>query len=128
MALGSLVLVAGLALALAPPGADRELVLVARQMAYFTPGGVESNPTIRVRAGERVRIVLVNEDRGMLHDLSIGSLGFRVEALAGDGSRGAEILRVPEAPGRTEYVCTFHARLMRGVLEVLPPGDSTAEF
>jgi plastocyanin len=123
--LTSLVLMAGLTLALAREPIDREVVLVARDMTFFEEGSSVSNPTLVVRAGERVRLVLVNEDRGMLHDLSIEALDVLVPVLAGDGSRGWTILEAPETPGRYEYVCTYHERLMRGVLQVLPAGRSS---
>jgi plastocyanin len=120
LVLAGLVLMAGVTLALAPDPIDREVVLVARHMGYFEGGGQVPNPTITVRAGERVRFVLVNEDRGMLHDLAIESLAVTIPVLSGDGSRGWTMLDVPDAPGRHEYVCTLHERLMRGVLEVVP--------
>jgi len=36
------------------------------------------------------------------------------------GSRGSGTLEAPALPGRYPYVCTFHAQMMRGVVEVLP--------
>lgn len=117
-----LLLVAGLSLALAPEGVDREIVLEAREMAFFTPGGHEPNPPLSLHPGERVRIVLVNRDPGMTHDFAVDDLGVSTPALAGDGSRAAVLLVAPASPGRHDYVCTFHRRLMRGRLEVVAAG------
>src|SRR5262249_19859201 len=42
--------------------AVREVRLVARGMTFYADGGATPNPTLRVKRGEHVRIVLRNED------------------------------------------------------------------
>jgi plastocyanin len=102
-------------------GSSRELVLYARDMAFYLPGDPTPNPTLRVQAGEEVEFVLVNDEPGMRHDLAVEELGFAItEVGLTPGSRGAATLRAPRQPGRYPYVCTLHAQLMRGVLEVVP--------
>lgn len=98
-----------------PP--PRELVLTARDMAFVLSGGTDRNPTLRLRAGERVRIVLENRDPGMRHDLVARSLGLRIPALAHGGS-DERVLRVPRERGEHDYVCSYHVRLMRGRMVV----------
>lgn len=100
---------------------ERELVLYARGMAFYLPGSDAPNPTLRVASGERVRVTVVNDDPGVRHDLAIAALGLTIEPLATTpGSRGSVVLAAPVVPGRYPYVCTFHAQMMRGVLEVVP--------
>lgn len=95
------------------PG-PREVVVVAEAMTFVTPGGAAGpNPTLRFRAGERVRLVLENRDPGMQHDLAVPGWGFRTAAVEYAGT-DRRILTVPDAPGTYEYFCSFHDRVMRG--------------
>lgn len=99
----------------APP---REIVLVARGMAFYLAEDPRTpNPTLRLRAGERVRVVLRNEERGISHSFAVP--GWRVETrlLEGTGSDTID-LAVPGAPGRQDYRCTPHAAMMRGTIEI----------
>ncbi len=103
----------------APP--PRNVTLVVKDMRFYLPGSDVPNPPIRVRPGETVKVVLVNEERGMLHDVAVPALGFAIEPFkGGDGARASGLLEAPEEPGRHEYVCTLHLLTMRGVLEVAP--------
>jgi hypothetical protein len=102
---------------------DREVTLFARGMAFYLPGSDAPNPTLRFVAGESVRLTIVNDDPGMRHDLAVETLRFAIGPLAvTPGSRGTGTLTLPATPGRYPYVCTFHAQMMRGVIEVLPGG------
>jgi plastocyanin len=102
----------------APNAAPREVVLIARDMAFVVPGGPGGpNPTLRLRAGERVRFVLENRDPGMRHDLVVRGLGLRLAVLA-FGESDRQVVTLPQTPGEHEYVCSFHARLMRGCIVV----------
>lgn len=105
-------------------GADaREVTLHARGMAFYLPGSDVPNPTLQVTAGESVRLTVINDDPGVKHDLAMEKLGVAIAPLATTpGSRGTATLEAPALPGRYPYVCTFHAQMMRGVLEVLPAG------
>jgi plastocyanin len=92
----------------------REIRLVARGMAFFLEGDTATaNPTLRVKAGERVRIVVSNETAGMEHDLAIASLGAAIDPLA-TGATATLDLQVPGAAGTHEYECRPHAVMMRG--------------
>jgi plastocyanin len=92
----------------------REIRIVAREMAFFVEGGADPNPTLRVKAGERVRLVLRNEDAGMTHDLAIGAWKVATPTLTAKGQEAAVEFRVPESRGTTPYQCTPHAQMMRG--------------
>jgi len=96
----------------------REVVLVADGMAFRTADGA-ANPVIEVRAGEVVRVVLRNEERGMRHDFAVPALGVAMDLL-GFGEADAVTFVAPAEPGDYEYVCRPHAPMMRGILRVAP--------
>lgn len=98
----------------------REVVLVARGMAYYLEGDSAPNPVIRLRAGERVRLTLRNEAPGFVHDLAVASMGVDVGPLA-SGEQQSATFTAPAASGRHEYVCRPHAVMMRGWIEVASP-------
>jgi plastocyanin len=104
----------------ARPAPSREIVVVARDMQFFLEGGDEPNPRIVLRAGENVRLVLRNEDTGLTHDLVVDAIGAAVPSIKGRGVASVT-LSVPPVPGTYEYICTPHARMMRGVLDVTVP-------
>jgi hypothetical protein len=55
---------------------SREIVLVARDMSFYVEGDTaHANPVLEVKAGETVRVVLRNQDRGMLHDIAVPVVG-----------------------------------------------------
>jgi len=130
LALLALVLVtAGAAwVAAAGPVPDREITLVARDMAFFLPGDPTPNPTLRLAAGETVRLTLVNLDRGMRHDLVVEGLGFAVPHLAGDGGSADAVLRAPRAAGEHDYLCSLHPRLMRWRVVVEPAAVAAPSY
>ena len=100
---------------------EREVTLHARGMAFYLPGSDAPNPTLRVVAGERVRVTVVNDDAGVKHDLAMEKLGVAIAPLATTvGSESSATFEAPALPGRYPYVCTFHSQMMRGVLEVVP--------
>jgi plastocyanin len=96
---------------------ERRLVLVARDMAYFLPGDPRPNPTLVVDRGETVRVVLLNQDSGMAHDLAIPALDAASALIDGPGE-AVVTFRAPSEPGDHEYLCTLHAVVMRGVIAV----------
>lgn len=100
----------------------REIVLVADDMAFYLDGatGAEriANPTLTLGRGETVRLVLVNRDPGMDHDWGSRGLDAGTSVIPGDGGTTSVRIEAPAEPGRHEYVCSLHARMMRGVIEV----------
>jgi plastocyanin len=98
----------------------REVTLVANGMAFYVEDDLQSpNPTIEVKASERIRIVLRNEDRGMTHDFAVPSLDAALKPVSWNES-GEVVLDVPSQPGTYQYVCRPHSLMMRGTIRVLP--------
>lgn len=98
---------------------DREITLVARGMTFYLDGDPATpNPTITLRAGETVRVVLRNEDRGMRHDFAIPAVDVGLTAIGWKQS-GELTFDVPTAPGAYEYVCRPHLLMMRGTIRVI---------
>ena len=95
----------------------REVRLVARDMTYYLDGQDQPNPTLRLRAGERVKFVLRNEDDGMNHDFTVRQWDVGVGAISGKGSDSVTFT-VPAQRGSHVYSCTPHPSSMRGVIEV----------
>ncbi|MFL6199641.1 MAG: hypothetical protein ACJ76J_10720 [Thermoanaerobaculia bacterium] len=95
----------------------RVINLTARDMAFYLAGDPTPNPTLVLRHGEKVRLTLTNEDRGMTHDFAVESLDVATRALRRTGTDSL-VFEAPQRPGESAYVCTYHARMMRGVLKV----------
>jgi len=95
----------------------RAITLTARGMAFYLEGDATPNPTLVLHRGERVRLTLINQDRGMTHDFAVESLDVATRALRRAGTDSL-IFEAPEQPGESEYVCTYHARMMKGLLKV----------
>lgn len=96
----------------------REIVLVVRDMSFYIDGQFErANPPLQLRAGERVQIVLRNEEVGMRHNFAVPAWNLATAELNGEGSTTFEFV-VPDASGRQEYVCAPHSALMRGTIEI----------
>ncbi len=96
----------------------REITLVARDMSFYLDGDFENpNPVIEVKAGENVRIVVRNEERGMTHDFAVPATGASVDLLNWN-EQGDVTFEVPLTPGTYEYVCRPHMLMMKGTLKV----------
>jgi plastocyanin len=95
----------------------RELRLVAREMTFYVEGQDAPNPTLRFKAGERVRLVLRNADRGMSHDFVVPEWNVRTGLLEGAGETSVTF-RVPGRSGSQPYTCSPHAVMMRGTIEI----------
>ena len=108
--------------ALLPVGArslePREVVVTARQMAFHVGGGTTVNPTIRLTPGERIRITLISADPGFDHDFAVTAWGVRTPVLHGEG-RTSFVVQAPDKPGKATYVCSIHASMMNGTIEVV---------
>ena len=121
--LALLVVGGGIALAVqaATRPEPRTVTLLARDMSFYLPGDSTPNPRLIVERGERLRFVLRNETRGIAHDLEVPDADGEPVAtreVRGAGETVDLTVRAPEKAGEYEYVCTLHARMMRGVLEV----------
>ena len=98
----------------------REVTLVARGMTFALPEQpAATNPTVRLRAGERVRLVLKNEASGLVHDLAIPDWDVKLDAIPA-GQTSSMTFTVPEKAGQVEYRCQPHAAMMSGMVEVTP--------
>jgi hypothetical protein len=96
---------------------DREVRLVAIDKTFYLEGQSTPNPTLKLRPGERIRLVLRNEDDGMRHDLKIPAWDIALPPINGKGER-ALTFRVPDSHGAVPYACTPHSTSMRGSIEV----------
>ena len=97
---------------------SREIVLVAQGMAFYREGHPRTpNPVIELKAGERVRIVLRNQERGMTHDFAVPTIDVAVDQINWNQTDDV-VFDVPEKPGTYEYVCRPHSMMMRGQIIV----------
>jgi hypothetical protein len=94
-----------------PPA--REIVLIARDMAFYLDGASTPNPDIRVKGGEQITLTLKNEDAGMTHDIAVSEWGASTREIRGVGS-AQTTFTVPRTSGRIDYVCRPHSQMMRG--------------
>ena len=104
------------AVALTRP-APREITLVVRGMAFYLDGNELPNPTITVKAGERIRVVVRNEERGIMHDFTVPALRVALEPIGWNESSDV-VLAIPETPGVYDYWCRPHMTMMRGTIIV----------
>jgi plastocyanin len=96
----------------------REITLVARDMAFYLDGDdTNANPVIEVKAGETVRVVLRNRDRGMTHDFAVPASDAATDTLDWN-EEDVITFDAPEEPGSYEYVCRPHLLMMKGTLIV----------
>ena len=107
---------------LVTPAADpvsREITLVARDMAFYLLEQTQAgpNPTLQLKVGEWVRIVLRNQDPGIVHGFAIKP--WNVSMTSRHDEAVSMLVRAPRGPGRYEYVCTPHSTMMAGVIEVV---------
>ena len=113
-----MMVVAGLARVVTRENA-REITLVARDMAFYAEGDQHTaNPVIDLKAGETVRIILKNRDRGMTHDFAVPALEAATDVL--DWNEEDEVtIEAPKERGTYEYVCQPHLLMMKGTLRVI---------
>lgn len=95
----------------------REIRLVARDMTFYVEGQSQPNPTLKFRAGERVKLVLRNEDAGMQHDFNVRGWDVTTGIIDGKGEESVTF-RVPLLRGSQIYSCTPHPSSMRGAIEI----------
>jgi plastocyanin len=96
----------------------REITLVAKDMAFYLDGDPENaNPVIELKAGETVRIVLRNRDRGMTHDFAVPDLNAAMKPL--DWNEEEDLtFDAPTDAGTYDYVCRPHLMMMKGKIRV----------
>ena len=107
-----LVLALGIWLALLQQRAApvHEVFLVAQ-------GGRFDRALIEVRAGGRVRLTIVNQERDAIsHDFAIAALGVKSPLI--EPGREVTITFTAKQPGSYVFGCTIHPRLMDGKLIV----------
>jgi plastocyanin len=118
---GVLLCAAGLAAAIVgcTRSGPREVLIVARGMTFTLPSNPSAaNPTIRLAAGDQVKLTLRNDAPGLMHDFRIPAWKIQTDQIrAGDST--SVTFTVPSASGRVEYHCGPHATMMRGVIEVM---------
>ena len=96
----------------------REIRLVTRGMAfYLADDPTTPNPEIVVGAGERVRVILRNDDRGMTHDFAVPALDAALAPIGWSESRDL-VFDAPDAAGTYTYECRPHRLMMRGTIRV----------
>lgn len=99
------------------PDPTRDVMFIARDMAFYTDGSKAGNPIIKLRAGEEVRLVFRNDDEGIRHNLAIQDWNVLLDLPKGEREMSM-VFRVPERPGRHWYVCEPHRSMMMGIVEV----------
>ena len=95
----------------------REIRLVARDMTYYVEGQSAPNPGLRIARGEKVRIVLRNEDPGMTHDFTVSAWNLRMPPVAA-GEEARLAFSAPSEAGAAAYACSPHGQTMRGTMTV----------
>lgn len=96
----------------------RDIRIVVRDMSFYVDGGTEPNPTITVRAGQKVRVHVRNEDAGMRHDFAVKAWTVSTRMLEDKGEEDAIWFDVPQQRGVATYVCTPHSKMMSGTLRI----------
>ena len=97
---------------------NREIVLVVEGMSFYLESDpLTPNPTLEVKAGERVRVVVHNQDRGMTHNFGVPALDVDMNPMRWSESRDV-VFVAPDAPGTYEYVCGPHQLMMRGTIRI----------
>ena len=96
----------------------REITLVAKDMAFYLESDPTTpNPTLEIKAGERVRIVLKNQERGIRHDFAVPAIRKAVDQI-GWNETDDVVFSAPKRPGNYPYECQPHRLMMRGTIRV----------
>jgi hypothetical protein len=81
-------LIAALPLTASFQSGTQQIKLVARDMKfYLAEDPYTPNPTIQVKGGQQVRIVLENRDRGITHDFVVSGLPIAIAPFKGGRTR-----------------------------------------
>jgi hypothetical protein len=98
--------------------APRELRIVAKDMTFYVNGEPTANPALRFTPGERIRLVLRNEDAGITHDFVIKEWNVATETLTDKGAEDTIVFRVPKERAPAGYYCSPHSEMMRGGVHI----------
>jgi plastocyanin len=111
----------------APEAPDRVIVLSAKGYAFHdSTAPAIDNPPLRLRAGERVRVVLRNEEKGGVeHNFKIPGLDVRCSKKVPAGEEGAVEFTVPK-DGLYTYTCCSHPG-MGGAVQIEGAGGDGAK-
>jgi plastocyanin len=96
----------------------REIRMFVKDMTFYIEGQSEPNPTLRVHAGEQIRLVLRNQDAGMSHDFTVSSWQVTTPIATGRNAEAVVVFRAPQRRGTYTYNCMPHAEMMRGIIQV----------
>ena len=96
----------------------RSIDIVVRDMAFYVGNSTEPNPAITLKAGEKVRLRVRNEDAGMRHDFTIKGWTVGTKMLDNPGEQDVIEFRVPDERGTRTYTCTPHPKMMTGTILV----------
>ena len=98
--------------------ATREVTLVVKGMAFYLEDDLTTpNPMIDIKAGERVRIVIKNQDRGLTHDFAFPAAKAFSKELTWNQT-GQVRFKAPKTAGTYEYYCQPHRLMMKGIIRV----------
>lgn len=86
-------------------------------MTFYIEGQSEPNPTLRLRAGESVRLVLRNDEAGMTHDFAVPAWRAATKRIE-SGEQATVTFRVPVGVTSATYTCRPHWKIMRGTISV----------
>ena len=84
-----------------------------------------ANPAIQMTPGERIRITLIGADPGFDHDFAVTAWDVKTPVLHGEG-RTSIVIQAPDKPGKATYVCSIHASMMNGTIEVIASRPASA--
>jgi len=89
----------------------REIFLEARDLAFG-----DANPTLSFKPGERIRLIVLNSDIGILHSIRLPGIDDTVRHIPWNEQVVIEFT-APEQ-GVFEYICPQHAPKMQGRIRI----------
>ena len=97
----------------ADPGPTREIVLVARDVAFVSPDRPAlPNPPLTLKKGEPVRLTIRNgEPDRVLHCLTIGGMNVKTPGSLAAGE-SVTLTFTPKQKGTFTYACLMHPTMI----------------